>query len=162
MGACECGEYEKIRQVRRLLWDWGQTLDLIRRKQDEMALFRMWATDADTLKAQALTGMPRGGQVSDPVARAVEQLEARRAMFEQAERDAQREIDERLRRKAVMDEIIATLPATQQRILALRYIDGHNWVFVGMKIGIEESNARRQERGALGKIAGYVNFEVSI
>ena len=67
---------ERRGRVRMLLWSWGQTMDLIDRKREEMNALLLWAEDAmDTLRAQCLTGMPGGGGPADSVPRAVLELD---------------------------------------------------------------------------------------
>ena len=52
--------------VRKLLWRWGNTMTALRRLEREREEAQRWANDArDTLRAQNLTGMPRGGRQSD-------------------------------------------------------------------------------------------------
>lgn len=143
-----------------LLWSWGQTMDLIERKREEMDALLGWAEDAaDTLHAQQLTGMPGGGGTADSVARAVVELERRRQMFEDAAADAQRQMEYMLRRKHVMDDLISRLPATQQRILALRYIDGHRWTYIALKMNYDERSVKRHESAAVARLSDWVDID---
>ena len=154
-------DYEKRGRVRMLLWDWGQVLDLIDRKRHEIETFREWASDADTLRAVTITGMPRGSGTSDPTAEAAMMLEQRGDSFRRAEKAAQVEIDAMLRRKAAMDELIATLTTTQQRILSMKYIDGHKWRYIALKMNYDERSVRRHECAAVCKLAGMMEFSES-
>ena len=52
--------------TRKLLWRWGNTIPALRRLECEREEAQRWANDArDALRAQRLTGMPRGGGKSD-------------------------------------------------------------------------------------------------
>lgn len=158
--AQEIGRDQRKRgKVRMLLWAWGQTMDLIERKREEMNALLLWAEDAvDTLAAQNLSGMPGGGGPADSVSRAVDELEKRRRMFEDAAGDARLQMDGMLRQKHVMDDLIMRLPATQQRILALRYVDGHRWTYIALKMNYDERSVKRHEQAAVGKIAAQMEF----
>ena len=152
-------EQKKRGRVRMLLWSWGQTMDLIERKREEMNALLLWAEDAaDTLAAQNLSGMPGGGGPADSVSRAVEELGRRRMMFEDAAEDAQVQMEGMLRRKHAMDTVIGELPATQQRILALRYVDGHRWSFIALKMNYDERSVKRHEQAAVGRLAASIDF----
>ena len=152
-------EQKRRGRVRMLLWSWGQTMDLIDRKREEMDALLLWAEDAvDTLAAQNLSGMPGGGGPADSVSRAVEELEKRRKMFEDAAADARQQMDEMLRQKHSMDDMISRLTATQQRILALRYVDGHRWTFIALKMNYDERSVKRHEQAAVGKLAAHMEF----
>ena len=154
-------EQRKRGKVRMLLWSWGQTMDLIGRKREEMDAFLLWAEDAvDTLGAQNLSGMPGGGGPADSVSRAVEELDRRRKMFEDAAADSRRQMDEMLRRKHLVDEWIMALPATQQRILSLRYIDGHRWTYIALKMNYSERGVKGHESAAVKRLAQVMDFSL--
>jgi len=154
-------EQRRRGRVRMLLWSWGQTMDLIERKREEMNAFLLWAEDAaDTLGAQNLSGMPGGGGPSDSVSRAVVEMEQRRKMFEEAAEDARRQMDDMLHRKHLVDEWIMTLPATQQRILALRYIDGHRWTYIALKMNYSERGVKGHEGAAVKRLAQVFDFSL--
>ncbi len=152
--------HEKRARVRRMLWDWGHSLDGIARLEDEMRCFGVWAEDAaDTLRAQRLTEGPGGSGVADPVARAVEDLERRRGMYIDAARRASSEISAILRRKVLIDDLVAALPEIQKRVIELRYIDGHRWTYIALKLHYDESSVRRLEAAAVSALAERFDFE---
>jgi DNA-directed RNA polymerase specialized sigma24 family protein len=151
---------KKRGRVRMLLWSWGQTMDLINQKREEMDALLLWAEDAaDTLAAQRLTGMPGGGETADSVSHAVEALDRRRQMYADAAADAQRRMEDMLRRKHAMDDLIERLPMTQQRILSLRYVDGHKWDFIALKMNYDERSVRRHENAAVSTLMKGIEFE---
>lgn len=152
--------HEKRARMRRVLWDWGHSLDGIARLEDELDAFNFWAEDAaDTLKAQRLSGMPGGGGAGDSVARAVEDLEYRRGLYLEAARKASQEISAILRRKVIIDELVAALPRIQKRVLELRFIDGHPWSFIALKLHYDESSVKRFEAAAVSRLAKDFDFE---
>ncbi len=152
--------HEKRARVRRMLWDWGHALDGIARLEDEMHCFSVWAEDAgDTLKAQRLSGMPGGGGTGDSVSDAVEELERRREMYLKAARAASAEISAILQRKVLIDEFLEELPQIQKRIIELRYLDGHRWTYISLKLHYDESSVKRLEAAAVTSLAEYFDFE---
>lgn len=153
-------KHEKRARVRRLLWDWGHALDGIARLEDELHCFSVWAEDAgDTLAAQRLSGMPGGGCDGDTVAQAVEELERRREMYVQAAQRSSREISAILRRKVLIDDMVAALPSIQKRIIELRYVDGHRWTYISLKLHYDESSVKRLEAAAVSALAEHFDFE---
>ncbi len=152
--------HEKRARVRRMLWDWGHALDGIARLEDELHCFSVWAEDArDTLKAQKLSGMPGGGGTGNSVSDAVEELERRREMYVEAAQHSSREISAILRRKVLIDDMVAALPEIQKRVLELRYIDGHRWTYIALKLHYDESSVRRLEAAAVTVLAENLDFE---
>lgn len=147
-------------KVRRLLWDWGQSLELIDRKRREIIAYDLWAKDAEeTLGAANLSGMPRSNKISDTVSRAAIETQRRQKLFEKASAAASQEIDDIIRRKQCMDEMISELSTIQQRILRLRYEDGHKWQYISLKIVYDESSVKRIEASAIDKLAIQICFE---
>ena len=152
--------HEKRARVRRMLWDWGHSLDGIARLEDELHCFSVWAEDAgDTLKAQNLSGMPGGGGTGDSVSGAVEELERRREMYLKAAQTASAEISAVLKRKVMIDELVEALPSIQKRIVGLRYIDGHRWTYISLKLHYDESSVKRLEAAAVTALAEHFDFE---
>ena len=151
--------HEKRARVRRMLWDWGHSLDGIARLEDELHCFSVWAEDAgDTLKAQNLSGMPGGGGTGDSVSGAVEELERRREMYLKAAQTASAEISAVLKRKVMIDELVEALPSIQKRIVGLRYIDGHRWTYISLKLHYDESSVKRLEAAAVTALAEHFDF----
>ena len=152
--------HEKRARMRRVLWDWGHALDGIARLEDEMRCFSIWAEDAgDTLKAQNLSGMPGGGCTGDSVSGAVDELERRREMYLKAAQSASAEISAILQRKILIDGLVAALPSIQKRIIELRYIDGHRWTYISLKLHYDISSVKRLEAVAVTSMAEHFDFE---
>lgn len=146
---------ERIKQTRAYLWRWGSTMAVVKRKEAEIAAMMFLVTDAtQTLHAQQITDMPRGGQTSDPTLRAVIELERRREAYADTSAAATEVIRARLAEKQMIDALIDMwLTDWQAEILEYRYVRGHDWDYIALKLHCEESTARKQEFKAVNKLS---------
>lgn len=142
------------KEIERIMWEWGTALKDCERRRAEIRRLMDQASDADNvLKAQVLTGMPRGGGVGDPTAAAV-------TMKDNA---LQRvtvltdEINAIMQRKERIDTIIRLLPESRQRLLDLRYCQGKSIsVEIPLKMHISERTANYWKAESLRIIAAYL------
>ena len=143
--------------VRRMLWRWGNTLPALRRLEREREEAQRWANDArDTLRAQNLTGMPRGGRKSD-LADVVSEYIRRVEMYDDLVKQIDAEIGERIRLRNCIEPLVAQLTPMQEKVICYRYIDGHAWRYIAMKMNYNEDHIMRVERQAVDFIAQYVD-----
>lgn len=146
--------------VRRLLWRWGNTISALRRLEREREEAQKWANDArDTLRAQNLTGMPRGGRksdLSDVVAEYIHRVE----MFDDLVKQIDAEIAERIRLRNCIEALVAQLTPMQEKVICYRYIDGHAWRYIAMKMNYDEDHIMRVERQAVDYIAQNVEVRL--
>ena len=146
--------------VRRLLWRWGNTMTALRRLEREREEAQRWANDArDTLRAQNLTGMPRGGRksdLSDVVAEYIHRVE----MYDDLVKQIDLEIAERIRLRNCIEALVAQLTPMQEKVICYRYIDGHAWRYIAMKMNYDEDHIMRVERQAVDYIAQNVEVRL--
>ena len=146
--------------VRRLLWRWGNTMTALRRLEREREEAQRWANDArDTLRAQNLTGMPRGGRksdLSDVVAEYIHRVE----MYDDLVKQIDLEIAERIRLRNCIEALVAQLTPMQEKVICYRYIDGHAWRYIAMKMNYDEDHIMRVERQAVDTIAQNVEVRL--
>lgn len=146
--------------VRRLLWRWGNTISALRRLEREREEAQKWANDArDTLRAQNLTGMPRGGRksdLSDVVAEYVHRVE----MYDDLVKQIDAEIADRIRLRNCIEALVAQLTPMQEKVICYRYIDGHAWRYIAMKMNYDEDHIMRVERQAVDYIAQNVEVRL--
>lgn len=151
--------FNERKVARKLLWRWGNYVNKINRLEEERLEAQKWADNArETLHAQDLTGMPRGGKKTDlvDVYLSTERMEKNyRRLVEKIET----ETSDLIRLRNCIEELIAQLPPVQEKIIAYRYIDGHTWQFIAMKTRYDESQARRIERQAVDFIAEHIQLE---
>lgn len=114
-------EQTERRHVEKLLWEWGSALKDCERRRMEIRRLMEQAEDAENvLHAQVLTGMPAGGEVSDPTANAVHMRDHALRRVDQLTA----EINGIMARKDKLDAIIGLLPENQRRVLYMRYVRG--------------------------------------
>ena len=146
--------------VRRLLWRWGNTISALRRLEREREEAQKWANDArDTLRAQNITGMPRGGRksdLSDVVAEYIHRVE----MYDDLVKQIDAEIAERIRMRNCIEALVAQLTPMQEKVICYRYIDGHAWRYIAMKMNYDEDHLMRVERQAVDYIAQNVEVRL--
>lgn len=146
--------------VRRLLWRWGNTITALRRLEREREEAQRWANDArDTLRAQNITGMPRGGcksDLSDVVAEYIHRVE----MYDDLVKQIDAEIAERIRLRNCIEGLVAQLTPMQEKVIGYRYIDGHAWRYIAMKMNYDEDHIMRVERQAVDYIAQNVEVRL--
>ena len=104
------------------------------------------------------TGSVKSSRAESVVERAIESVERRAALYQESIEAAQRDIEQSLRFKRTMDEIIEAFDETTQKVLSMRYIDNHKWAYIGLCTCYDESRVRKLERGAVKKIAKLARF----
>lgn len=146
--------------VRRMLWRWGNTMTALRRLEREREEAQKWANDArDTMRAQNITGMPRGGRksdLSDVVAEYIHRVE----MFDDLVKQIDAEIADRIRLRNCIEAMVAQLTPMQEKVICYRYIDGHAWRYIAMKMNYDEDHIMRVERQAVDYIAQNVEVRL--
>lgn len=146
--------------VRRLLWRWGNTISALRRLEREREEAQKWANDArDTLRAQNITGMPRGGRKSD-LSDVVAEYIHRAEMYDDLVKQIDAEIAERIRLRNCIEALVAQLTPMQEKVICYRYIDGHAWRYIAMKMNYDEDHIMRVERQAVDYIAQNVEVRL--
>ena len=142
--------------VRKLLWRWGNTMTALRRLEREREEAQRWANDArDTLRAQNLTGMPRCGRKND-LSDVVTEYMHRVEMYDDLVKQIDAEIAERIRLRNSIEGLVAQLTPMQEKVIGYRYIDGHAWRYIAMKMNYDEDHIKRVERQAVDFIAQNV------
>lgn len=156
----EMNDREKRWRVRGQLRRWGNTANLCRRKQAEIAEY-IGLIDAavDTLGAQIISGAPRGTDTSDPTAWAAQRAETLREAYRGRITELQIDICTALDLARHMDEIVTELPPDQQEVIDKRYKRRWGWGRIGAKLYISDRQAQRVEAEAVTRLAEYMDFE---
>lgn len=155
-------ENESMRQrrsaTRKLLWTWGNTLNRIRRLEDERTAFREMADDARrTLRATSLNDMPKGGvgsDLSDVIIHVMDMAEE----YERVSAKIDAEIIDAMRLRNCIEDCVSQLPPVQEKIVGYRYIDERSWQFIAMKMNYDERSVRRIEAQAVDAISRMIEI----
>lgn len=148
-------EREQMRKTRMMLGRWGCAMMEIRRmERRSRVLLDLLRDIVPTLQAQQITGMPHAPSVSDPVGRAVEQMEQRRGEY-QRELDAiDAEIRQRQSEQAMIDDLMRTwLTDLQIQIIDLHYREGRTFEYIAGKLTYYGRYVQKLEEKAVKKLS---------
>lgn len=148
-------EREQMRKTRMMLARWGCAMMEIRRmERRSRVLIDLLREVMPTLQAQQITGMPHGSGVSDPVGRAVEQMEQRRGEY-QRELDAiDAEIRQRQAEHRAVEELMRMwLTEFQIQVIDLHFREGRSMEYIAGKLGSGYEGVRKQEYRAVTKLS---------
>lgn len=153
-------EIDGVQDVRRVLWQWGRIDKRISELMEQMKIAVDRANSVYEISTgRAMDGQPHGSGTSDPVFRAVEKIAKMRELFAQEIEVCEAQIKEAQAFKVAVNEAMENLTPVQRDVIRLRYVDGHNWLYIGFKLAMDESNARRHERAACEKLANFIQTE---
>lgn len=150
--------------IRRLLKRWGAATQMCRRKQEEIAEYNGLIDATYGLHAQKLTGMPHGGEVSNPTAITAERAEKLRDAYRRRIADITDDIANLMDFCAAIDSLLLDLPVDQYKVIDLRYRRFNTakkppWVRVARMAGVSEDHARRLERWAVDRLTEEIDIK---
>ena len=152
-------ELDAVKDVRRVLWQWGR---IDRRIADLMEQMRIAVDRAQSVyeiqSGRGLDGMPHGSGTGDPVFRAVEQIGKMRELFAAEIETCETEIQKAQEFKAAVNEAINDLTPVQRDVLHLRYQEGHNWIYIAFRLYMSEKTARRYDVQACTALAQKITI----
>lgn len=149
-------ERECMRKTRLTLRRWGCAMMEIRRmERRSRTLIELLRDIVPTLQAQKITDMPRGSGVSDPVGRAVEQMEQRRGEYQRELDEIDKEIRQRQAEYLAVEELMQTwLTDLQVQIIDLHFREGRTFNYIAGRLGyLSERAIRKQEERAVKKLS---------
>lgn len=112
------------RQTRHKLWRWGNWTARINKLQ---------------LELEAAREFHLTGAAAKQCQRTIEQLELEAADV--------------MRQRDIVENAVLELTPLQQKILSARYIDGHSWAYISIKISMAENYLKRQEALAVDALS---------
>lgn len=146
--------------IRKMLWQWGNTIRKVDKLERERAFYRNQADDRRiTLRSPSLSGMPRGGKHSD-LSDVIVGVMREQQMYERQADRIDSEIADALRLRNCMQECINRLTPLQEKIIAYRYSDGHNWQYIAMKTNYDEASVRRIDTQAVDAIMEMIEITI--
>ena len=147
--------------VRRLLWRWGRVREFCAAKEKELEFYADKLESSRDIGGRVQDGQPRGSGISDPTARAALSMDRIIDSYADLVEGIRAAIYRELDFKAAMDELIDGLPHEQRRIIELRYLDGHQWTFIGMKMVMDERTAQRIDERAIEALKPGISVMMS-
>lgn len=138
--------------IRKLLWQWGNTIDKIKRLEKERMFYIGQADDRRiTLRSPSLTGMPRSGKNSD-LSDVIVGVQREQEMYERQAERINAEIADALRLRNCMQQCIDQLTPVQEKIIAYRYADGHSWRYIAMKLSYDVDYIKKLDARSMDDI----------
>lgn len=142
--------------IRKMLWQWGNTMEKIKKLERERAFYRDQADDRRvTLRSPSLTGMPRGGKQSD-LSDVIVGIQREQEMYERQAERINAEIADVLRLRNCMQQCIDRLSPLQGKIIAYRYSDGHNWQYIAMKLSYDVDYIKKLDARSMDDIGKLI------
>jgi len=137
------------KEIRRLLWRWGKVTATCARKQKELQEYLDLINSATDVKSSPLTGMPGGGGLSDPTARAAERLAYLKDRYQEMVDILTAEIDDEIQFSRAMDEAMLVLTVQERRIVELRYRNGWSFARIARVTSYSERQVQRHDENAV-------------
>ena len=147
------------RKTRMLLWQWGSTRERIERLERERISAKAWADDAlETLKGMSYDGVGGSSGIKHDLSDVIAAAEKRSAQYADLVERIDKEISDAIRLRNTIQEIVIDLTPLQERVLGYRYLDGHGWAYIAMKMQYDERWVRRIEGEAVDIIAEKISI----
>lgn len=146
------------KEIRRLLWRWGRTLDYCAERQQEIDGFMELLRGIEE-PAAIQPGPGRTGP-GDPTGRLAVRVEELAARYRGEAQRMLEACDKELAFHRAMDEAIAVLPGDQRRVIELRYRQGCRWEYIALKMCFSSQHVRRLDAEAVDTLAGMIRVEI--
>ena len=147
-------------RVRALLYEWGRAerhiCDLM--EQQRIATERIMELDRDIGSHAPPDGQPRSTAPGDPIWRAFQARERMKEIFADEVETCHRELEKIREFQSSVGELVAQLDPVERDVIAWRYVKGAEWLYVGFKMSMDESTARRHDREACEKLAEKMSW----
>ena len=142
-------------RVRAWLYEWGRTETRVADLMDQQraAMTRMTELDQDIGGHAPPDGQPRSTVPGDPIWRAYQARERMREIFADEVETCQKELEKIKAFQAGVGELVARLDPEERDVITWRYVKGADWLYIGYKMRMDESTARRYDRAACEKLA---------
>ena len=142
-------------RVRAVLYEWGRAESHIADLMDQQraAMERIRELDQDIGGHAPPDGQPRSTAPGDPIWRAYQARERMKEIFADEVETCQRELERIEAFRDSMSALVARLDTVERDVITWRYVKGADWLYVGFKMRMDESTARRYDRAACEKLA---------
>lgn len=150
---------ERRRQIRRLLWRWGQVNETCLRWQRDLDEKKRALQAVTDIKSPIISDMPHGSGISDRTAQAAEKLEALEQLYSEFCAEMVEAIDKELRFQRAMDEAVNELPGSQRWVTELRYKSEYSYDRIARKTNYAVEYVKSLESKACDFLSGRINIE---
>lgn len=118
-------------RVKRMLLEWGASLDQCGRKQEEIRKILRLKAECEGLEAEVKSGSMEKG------------FSLIKEAYDQNIAVLQEEIERKLTAKRKIDDMVATLLKEEQELLFLRYQKGYGYDYIALKLNMGRSTCFR-------------------
>lgn len=134
-------------KVKRMLLEWGASLDQCGRKQEEIRKMMRLKGECEELAAEGINGrMEKGFSLME------EAYDRNIALL-------QEEIQRKLTEKRKIDGMVGMLPKEEQELLFLRYQKGYGYDYIALKLNMGRSTCFRIHDRILTELAERLDKE---
>lgn len=146
--------------IRLLLHRWGRAVAFCAERQKEIARLKDMLVDLVTMRSKE-ADMPVAGTggFADPTYAAAVRLTQLSRQYEDRMNALAAECSKEMALAAELDALIGSLPASQPRLLSLRYRAEMEWTEIAKKMKYSESHIKRQHAAALDLLAELITVE---
>lgn len=153
-------ERRRLNHVRTVLYQWGRcetrVNDIL--EQQRIALARLNELDREIGGAAPMDGQPRNTIPGDPVFRAYLAREHMKEVFAEEIETCEGELQKIRAFQRSIGALVAALEPVERDVINCRYVKGADWAYVGYKLHMDESTARRFDRSACRKLEKKLIF----
>lgn len=148
-------------RVRAVLYEWGRAETHVNDLMDQQraAMARIRELDMDIGGHAPPDGQPRSTAPGDPIWRAYQARERMKEIFADEVETCQRELERIKAFQASVSALVAQLDPVERDVINWRYAKGAEWLYVGYKMNMDESTARRYDRAACEKLAQKMGWD---
>ncbi len=139
-----------IKDIKTLLWRWGDTLEYCAKKQSEISGLRRLINDIATESPPPPNGMPKASGISNSVENAVIKIIDK---YEAAITELSQDIEKAMSAKKKIDDAILLLEPNERKIIRLRYAKGYGWESIPLQMHYSRRQCFFLHDKALEKIA---------
>lgn len=151
-GGNSCGERAQRDRIRGLLRRWARVSAFCAKKHMELDEYETLIESAADVHTQQLTGMPHGGETSDPTERAAMRTIKLKEVYEGRIDALIAEINEETRFLAMMDYALKSITYSEREIIDLRYKNELTFDEVAERTAYSTRRVQQLEKAAIDKL----------
>ena len=150
---------EDRRRMRRLLYEWGESVERTAYLQGRIDKLQETIDAAlDIRQRRPDAGEPSGAAVGDGVARKAERHMQLSRMYEDQIRMLTDELSDLIRLSAAIDKAVSALERNEESVLRLRYKEHYSFPDISRRLHYSEIWVKKTERRAVDRLLDTVEF----